>query len=269
MHADVWARGTTLERSAAAVCRHGSGTHLMSQWDPGRKHAAARLPPRRVPNPAAGPTRRLRGTLVRNPRVEPPVSRRVTLNVGAYRPTCTMDTSGEEETRSLGAEETDDMELQRRYIDFTSTLFREGFLDGQYAQLRQLQDESNPEFVTEVIALFFQESEKLQDELSRTEDEEAVDFKKVDAHVHQLKGSSASVGAERVKNVCMAFRICCEEMNREGCLRCLQQVRLEYSLVPQMSAASAAGVFPGEEQAGDSVPAGAADRGRRWIHPSQ
>ncbi|RWW57860.1 hypothetical protein BHE74_00035356, partial [Ensete ventricosum] len=150
-----------------------------------------------------------------------------------------VDISGEEETRSLGAEETDDMELQRRYIDFTSTLFREvrrsslagtcfiwvfcgvplnlclvmekGFLDGQYAQLRQLQDESNPEFVTEVIALFFQESEKLQDELSRTEDEEAVDFKKVDAHVHQLKGSSAR------------------------CLRCLQQV-------------------PGEEQAGDSVP---------------
>ncbi|KAJ8503893.1 hypothetical protein OPV22_004779 [Ensete ventricosum] len=173
------------------------------------------------------------------------------LTLGFCLPHQQPNRSGEEETRSLGAEETDNMELQRRYIDFTSTLFREGFLDGQYAQLRQLQDESNPEFVTEVIALFFfQESEKLQDELSRTLDEEAVDFKKVDARVHQLKGSSASVGAERVKNVCMAFRICCEEMNREGCLRCLQQV-------------------PGEEQAGDSVPAGAADRGRRWIHPSQ
>ncbi|URE02274.1 phosphotransfer protein [Musa troglodytarum] len=34
-----------------------------------------------------------------------------------------------------------------------------------------------------------------------------------------------------------------------------------------MSAASAAGVLPGEEQVGDCVPAGAADRGRRWIHP--
>ncbi|XP_065007789.1 histidine-containing phosphotransfer protein 1-like isoform X1 [Musa acuminata AAA Group] len=106
--------------------------------------------------------------------------------------------------------------LQRRYIDFTSTLFREGFLDSQYTQLQQLQDESNPDFVTEVVTLFFQDSEKLQDELSRTLDQEVVDFKKVAAHVHQLKGSSASIGAQRVKNVCMAFRICCEEMNREG-----------------------------------------------------
>lgn len=47
MHADVWARGTTSERWGAAVCRHGSGTHLM--------------------HPAVGPTRRLGGTLVRNP----------------------------------------------------------------------------------------------------------------------------------------------------------------------------------------------------------
>ncbi|XP_064966154.1 histidine-containing phosphotransfer protein 1-like [Musa acuminata AAA Group] len=121
--------------------------------------------------------------------------------------------------------------LQRRYIEFTSTLFREGFLDSQYTQLQQLQDESNPDFVTEVVTLFFQDSEKLQDELSRTLDQEVVDFKKVAAHVHQLKGSSASIGAQRVKNVCMAFRISCEEMNREGCLRCLQQVRQEYLLV--------------------------------------
>ncbi|CAL9754194.1 unnamed protein product [Musa acuminata subsp. burmannicoides] len=143
--------------------------------------------------------------------------------------------------------------LQRRYIDFTSTLFREGFLDSQYTQLQQLQDESNPDFVTEVVTLFFQDSEKLQDELSRTLDQEVVDFKKVAAHVHQLKGSSASIltkppliyhgsvacrslckrdnNNNQHENVCMAFRICCEEMNREGCLRCLQQVRQEYFLV--------------------------------------
>ncbi|KAG6494959.1 histidine-containing phosphotransfer protein 1-like [Zingiber officinale] len=121
--------------------------------------------------------------------------------------------------------------LQRRYLDFTSTLFHEGFLDNQFTQLQQLQDESSPEFVLEVVTLFFEDSEKLLDELSRTLDQQAVDFKKVDAHVHQLKGSSASIGAQRVKNVCVAFRNFCEEMNQEGCLRCLRQVRNEYFLV--------------------------------------
>ncbi|URE00228.1 phosphotransfer protein [Musa troglodytarum] len=120
-------------------------------------------------------------------------------------------------------------DLQRRYIDFTSTLFREGFLDSQYTQLQQLQDESNPEFVTEVVTLFFQDSEKLQDDLTRTLDQEVVDFKKVAAHVHQLQGSSAR------------------------CLGCLQQVRQEYFLVESKLET----VFRLEQQivaAGGSIP---------------
>ncbi|XP_042424955.1 histidine-containing phosphotransfer protein 1-like isoform X2 [Zingiber officinale] len=118
--------------------------------------------------------------------------------------------------------------LQRGYIDYISALFHEGFLDSQFTQLQQLQDESNPEFVLEVATLFFEDSEKLLNELSRTLDQQAVDFKKVDAHVHQLKGSSSSIGAQRVKNVCIAFRDICEETNKEGCL---QQVKQEFYLV--------------------------------------
>ncbi|KAF8392518.1 hypothetical protein HHK36_022861 [Tetracentron sinense] len=122
-------------------------------------------------------------------------------------------------------------QLQRRFLDYTASLFREGFLDDQFNQLQQLQDESNPDFVVEIVSLFFQDSEKLLNNLTRALDQQSVDYKRVDAHVHQLKGSSSSIGAYRVKNVCIAFRSYCEEQNIQGCLRCLHQVKHEYSLV--------------------------------------
>ncbi|KAI3975701.1 hypothetical protein MKX01_023127 [Papaver californicum] len=122
-------------------------------------------------------------------------------------------------------------QMQRRLIDYTATLFQEGFLDDQFTQLQQLQDESNPDFVLEVVSLFFEDTEKLLNELAIALSQQCADFKKIDANVHQLKGSSSSIGANRVKNVCVAFRNSCEEKNTDGCLRCLQQIKHEYSLV--------------------------------------
>ncbi|KAF5453946.1 hypothetical protein F2P56_023655 [Juglans regia] len=122
-------------------------------------------------------------------------------------------------------------QLQKQLVDYTASLFQEGFLDEQFNQLQQLQDESNPDFVVEVVSLFFEDSERLLNELAKALEQKTIDFRKVDAHVHQFKGSSSSIGAQRVQKVCIAFRNYCEEQNIEGCLKCLQQVKHEYSLV--------------------------------------
>ncbi|KAL8513501.1 hypothetical protein ACS0TY_012823 [Phlomoides rotata] len=118
--------------------------------------------------------------------------------------------------------------LQKKFVEYSTSLYREGFLDEQFLQLQKLQDESNPDFVCEVVSLFFEDSEKLLNNLAAALEQQVVDFKQVDAHVHQFKGSSSSIGAQRVKNMCVAFRNYCEEKNLNGCLECLRQVKIEF-----------------------------------------
>ncbi|EYU43865.1 hypothetical protein MIMGU_mgv1a015532mg [Erythranthe guttata] len=124
-------------------------------------------------------------------------------------------------------------QLQRSFLEYTTSLFREGFLDGQFGQLQMLQDESNPDFVVEVVSLFFEDSQRILNDLSITLNQQNVDYKKIDANVPQLKGSSSSIGAQRVRNACIAFRNFCEEQNADACRRCLQQVKQEYLLVKE------------------------------------
>ncbi|RWW20888.1 hypothetical protein BHE74_00008963 [Ensete ventricosum] len=67
----------------------------------------------------------------------------------------------------------------------------QGLLDAQFRQLQMLQDASNPGFVAEVITLFCEDSERMLTELTKLLDQTVVDYQKVDAYVHQLKGSSS------------------------------------------------------------------------------
>ncbi|KAG6431126.1 hypothetical protein SASPL_109201 [Salvia splendens] len=129
-----------------------------------------------------------------------------------------------------------EVQLQRSYLEYSKSLFREGLLDAQFVELQMLRDESNPDFVMEVVTLFFEDSQRILNQLSNTLNDQSVDFKKVDANVHHLKGSSSSIGALRVRNACIAFRSFCDAQNVEAyalllCLTCLQQIKQEYLLV--------------------------------------
>ncbi|KAL1223442.1 Histidine-containing phosphotransfer protein 2 [Cardamine amara subsp. amara] len=121
-------------------------------------------------------------------------------------------------------------QLQMQFRDYTISLYQQGFLDDQFTELKKLQDDGSPDFVAEVLSLFFEDCVKLIGNMARALDKSTgtVDFSQVGASVHQLKGSSSSVGAKRVKGLCVTFKEYCEAQNYEGCVRCLQQVDIEY-----------------------------------------
>ncbi|XP_074356207.1 histidine-containing phosphotransfer protein 1-like [Apium graveolens] len=122
-------------------------------------------------------------------------------------------------------------QLQRQYVDFMSYVYREGLLNDQFLMLQRLQDERNPQFVNRVATLFFEDSERHLQNLTVALDQRPVDYTKVDAYVHQFKGSSSSVGAQRLSDICVLFKTCYEARNLEGCMRSLQQLKDEYNLV--------------------------------------
>ena len=85
---------------------------------------------------------------------------------------------------------------------------QEGLLDDQFGQLMQLQDESNPDFVQEVVELYFTDSASKLEKLGARLAEPEVDYNEIDQITHQLKGSSASFGAQANANLCVQVRVC-------------------------------------------------------------
>ncbi|KAJ0985699.1 hypothetical protein J5N97_004055 [Dioscorea zingiberensis] len=99
----------------------------------------------------------------------------------------------------------------------------------QFMQLQHLQDESSPNFVYEVVTLYFRESEKLLRNLrALLWDRESTDYKKMGIHLNQMMGSSSSIGAKRVRNICAAFRSASEHGNWIGCIQSLEVLEHEY-----------------------------------------
>ncbi|KAG6772657.1 hypothetical protein POTOM_024075 [Populus tomentosa] len=63
-----------------------------------------------------------------------------------------------------------------------------GYLDDQFIQLEHLQDEANPNFVEEVVRLFYSDSVRLIQNIEQAMiNKPNVDFGKLDAFMHQFK----------------------------------------------------------------------------------
>ncbi|KAL3498521.1 hypothetical protein ACH5RR_041253 [Cinchona calisaya] len=108
------------------------------------------------------------------------------------------------------------------------TLFDQGYLDEQFIQLEELQDDANPNFVEDVVKVFYTDSARLIRNIEAEMGKHPIDFEKLDDAMHRFKGSSSGIGAKKVKNECTQFQDYCKEGNAEGCFRAFQVVKQEH-----------------------------------------
>ncbi|KMZ69091.1 Histidine-containing phosphotransfer protein 4 [Zostera marina] len=126
------------------------------------------------------------------------------------------------------------MEYSRRQLNnIKANLFEQGYLDDQFHQIEELQDDASPNFLQEVVTLFFRDTTRLIDTTEQALKKSPQDFRRLDSIMHQFKGSSSSIGALRVKNECSIFRDHCNQGNIEGCLKSFQKVKKELAILRQ------------------------------------
>ncbi|XP_021909440.1 histidine-containing phosphotransfer protein 4 [Carica papaya] len=120
--------------------------------------------------------------------------------------------------------------MHRQVALLRQSLFDQGYLDEQFIQLEELQDDANPNFVEEVVTLYYRDSTRLMNNIEQALREKVpVDFHKLDGYMQQFKGSSTSIGAKKVKAECTQFREYCRAANGDGCLKSFQQLKKEHA----------------------------------------
>uniref|UniRef100_A0A9I9DW26 Histidine-containing phosphotransfer protein n=1 Tax=Cucumis melo TaxID=3656 RepID=A0A9I9DW26_CUCME len=111
-------------------------------------------------------------------------------------------------------------QLRRQLANIRQSLFD---------QLEELQDDANPNFVEEIVTLYYRDSSRLILSIEQALQKSPLDFNKLDALMHQFKGSSSSIGAKKVKAECTQLREYCKAGSGEGCMRTFQQLKKEYT----------------------------------------
>ncbi|AQK94971.1 uncharacterized protein [Zea mays] len=123
--------------------------------------------------------------------------------------------------------------LQQQAASLKKNLFDQGYLDEQFCQIEDLQDEASPNFTEEVVSLFFKNSTRLMTNIEQAMDRNPRDFCRWDVNMQQLKGTCSSIGACRMKNECTSFRNRCGDENVEGCMRSFQNLKREHGVLRQ------------------------------------
>ncbi|CAL1402074.1 unnamed protein product [Linum trigynum] len=119
----------------------------------------------------------------------------------------------------------------RELKHFVQSMINEGILDHQFSQVRALHDATNPEFVAEVINSFCCDGDRIVREINMYLGVVDVSFSKMEESLHQIRGSSSTIGARRLKVVCDELLQACIDRNRDRSIRVANDVTREYCIL--------------------------------------
>ncbi|KAH9660054.1 Histidine-containing phosphotransfer protein 5 [Citrus sinensis] len=105
--------------------------------------------------------------------------------------------------------------LQQELNNFVRSLREQGILDHNFDTLSRIQNDQSPLFVTEVINLFTRDAENAITQARDSLQEPSVDYDKLIAAVHQLRGASSSIGGCRVALACRELRSAIDDKDKE------------------------------------------------------
>ncbi|KAA3478391.1 histidine-containing phosphotransfer protein 4-like [Gossypium australe] len=122
------------------------------------------------------------------------------------------------------------LELRKEYESSKAKLepYFQEVLDENFSQLEQLEGKDNPNFVEEVFIMYFRDSTTFLETIEQAMKIIPIDSIKVDNILHQLKGSSASVGANKVLKEVNKTRQVLGKGNLEGTKVGILELRKEY-----------------------------------------
>ncbi|PON45160.1 Signal transduction histidine kinase, phosphotransfer (Hpt) domain containing protein [Parasponia andersonii] len=88
-------------------------------------------------------------------------------------------------------------------------------LDKHYVTVEKLEGKNNPNFAEEVMTMYFRESTKIIAIIEQALEKPPIDFIGLEKYIDQLKGSSSSIGAKKVRNEVNQMGKCIEEQEED------------------------------------------------------
>ncbi|KAI4998813.1 hypothetical protein ZWY2020_054155 [Hordeum vulgare] len=122
-------------------------------------------------------------------------------------------------------------ELRAQLHAHLASMYATGVVDAYFQELQALDEGSAaPGYVAEVIDIFLNDGDSILRDIDGLLNQPLaeVDFHKVDAMVQQLKGSSSTVGAKKVKLACMDFQQFYTAKNKKQCLMALAVLKSDF-----------------------------------------